>query len=76
MLCAQTHVAELEAQLQDRGEQVAAAQARLEQRCSSFVYQLQSALSECTAVAEEQTAHTLQGIRKRVDDLQVCDCSA
>ena len=72
---AQAHAAQLSAQVGERDEQLAAAQARLEQRCSSFVYQLQSALSECTAVAEEHAAHTLQGIKKRVDDLQVRLCS-
>ena len=65
----------MEAWRQEReGEYQAALQAaheRLEHRCASFVYQLQSAVSESTAVAEEHAAHALQGLRQRVDELHV-----
>lgn len=73
--CRQTNVqAAMEAWQQEREAEyqaaLRAAQERLDHRCASFVYQLQSAISESTAAAEEHAAHSLQGLRQRIDDLQ------
>jgi hypothetical protein len=66
----QAEAAGLREALAERSAALRGAEARHEQRCTSFVYQLQSAASECTAVAEEHAAHTLASVKKRVDELQ------
>jgi F0F1-type ATP synthase membrane subunit b/b' len=65
-------MAMLQRQLKERQKALHDAQDELQRRCSSFEYQLQSACSECTATVEEHVSVTLQGIKKRIDDMQVC----
>lgn len=61
----------LKTELQATRKRAEETQSELQRRCSSFECQLQSACSECTAVAEEHVTGSLQSMGQRLDRLQV-----